>query len=314
MENIDYQKLKETMYSLDKEEYFQNPEEYIENNKKVYFDSIKKLYDENAETRAVIGFDIYKYSQYTEIPQFLIPFLLKNLLEKTVENINKYESFLFQGKFSLDKLNYIDTGDGGYVIFETPIHALTFAIHMSIALRQFNSYLLLPITRDLIKELNVRFSLTYDKVFLLNNNIYGAGIINNSRILSKDKLNRFIIDDNTNEWFLKNMNGIDMIRIVSYSYLSRIDILKKYIVPGITEDKYGVFSKHYSNGYLLYGIDICNIQKIGIIHVKKLEISIYNIYIQGVLAITSDHNNEESEPISLTLGNLNSEGLVDESS
>lgn len=47
---------------------------------------------------------------------------------------------------------------------------------------------------EVIGEINLRYSLTYDNLYFYNKNYYGPAIINCARIMSKDKLNRFLLD------------------------------------------------------------------------------------------------------------------------
>ena len=311
MKKTTMKEMTDLIYSSDRHETFGNIDAFIKDNVVAHEFKVRDYLMQVLEKKAVLGFDIYGYSQYKEVPQALIPFVMKDLLNRTVSNINRYEQFLFDGKFSLTTENYIDTGDGGFVIFDTPLHAICFSIHFSIALRQFNTYVALPLTRDIIKEIDIRFALTYDEVFFLEDNVYGTAIINNARILSKDKLNRFLFDRNSNEWFLKNLNGIEILRNISYSSLHESENFSSYLKPGLVDDEWGVFNKKFNGGILAFGISDCNTQKIGVIHAKQQEISIFNLQMQFSLSINSESDGTVFEPLVVTVGSLNSAGLVE---
>jgi len=313
MKNISMSDFKKNVLSFDKEDFFGDVDELLKVNKPLLLNSLSEEIKLNTENKAVLGFDIYQYSQFEEKAQFVIPFLLKNIIQYTIDSVNKYELFLFSGNFLLSSENYIDTGDGGFIIFDTPLHALAFSLHFNIALRQYNSYILYPVIRDIVKELNIRFSITYDKVYLFDNNIYGVGIINNARILTKDKLNRFLYDFNTNEWFLKNLSGIENVNIYGYEILHRIPCLSKYLKPGLIIDKYGIFNKKYFNGIQIFGINGTTIQKIGNIKVKNNEISIFSLFIQLIVTIVDLADATKRESFQVSIGNINTTGITEES-
>lgn len=311
MKKTTMKEMSDLIYSMDKRNSFGNPDQFIKDNATAYEFKIRDFLQNVVEHKAVIGFDVYGYSRYKEVPQALIPFLLRELIQRAVDKINKYETFLFSGAFKLTKENFIDTGDGGFVLFDTPLHAICFSIHLSIALKQFNTYVALPLSRDLVKEIDIRFALTYDDVFFLEDNVYGAAIINNARILSKDKLNRFLFDRNTNEWFLKNMNGIEIIRNLNYSGLYKNHAFSGYKEPVEPQDEWGVFSKKFRSGLLSFGMSECNTQKIGVIQAKQQEISIFSLQLQFSLSVNDESDKSIFEPLVVTVGSLNSSGLVE---
>lgn len=51
---------------------------------------------------------------------------------------------------------------------------------------------------------------------LFFSNFYGSAIINCARIISKDRLNRCLIDAETNKWFLHNTNGIETLTCLPF--------------------------------------------------------------------------------------------------
>jgi hypothetical protein len=101
---------------------------------------IKDLKDSISEVfnnRAVLGFDIYRYSQFPLLEQTLIPFLLKELYKASYQNCLLLEPFIFQNKTEIDFTeNFIDMGDGGFQIFDNPLQALLFSIYFQANLQR----------------------------------------------------------------------------------------------------------------------------------------------------------------------------------
>jgi hypothetical protein len=76
------------------------------------------------EVKAVLGLDIYKYSDYDDDKQPLIPFVFDLLLDSGFKYVKDAEKTLFADINIAN--NFISTGDGGFIIFPTPLHALVF--------------------------------------------------------------------------------------------------------------------------------------------------------------------------------------------
>jgi hypothetical protein len=241
------------------------------------------------EIKAVLGLDIYKYSDYEEDKQSLIPFVFDLLLDGGFEYIHDAEKTLFKDITTIrDK--YISTGDGGFIIFPTPLHALVFNLYFFAALHIFNSGHFCPGLSKYIGELNIRSTITYDNIFNYEDNWYGRAIIKNSRILSKDQLNRFLIDKETYNYFMKNFNGIETLSII------KNDIFKQ--IMHIKEDFHSViFDGKHNN--LLKNI---HIQKVEDTLAKNTKLNIYNLEIQ--FNATSSLNGTKVSYI-FTLGNTN---------
>jgi len=167
-----------------------------------------------AEEVTVFGFDTYKYSELPEKKQVFIPVLLgairKDAWDLTVSNFG----FLFQKYYSLetgqpDRVpNEIDTGDGGFVFFDSPVQAVCYLISISALLRLYNAHTFLPELRSHLGSVDIRYTITHGNVYTYKGKFYGSAIINNARILSRDKLNRLLVDKNVVEWFLRNLIGI----------------------------------------------------------------------------------------------------------
>jgi hypothetical protein len=252
--------------------------------------------------KAVLGIDIYQYSQYQTLPQMLIPHLFKQLYNDTISNCLEHEPFIFKNtdkKLLLD--NFIDTGDGGFQIFENPFQAITFAIYFQSNISRYNSiHVSTQNLFEIIDEITLRYSLTYDSVYSFEKNHYGPSIINCARIMSKDKLNRFLIDENTKKWFSKEFNGIENLQFLEIQEdFKNIPILNKDSDDEIIE------SIIFDNAECeIYNVDL---MKIGEIKSKLDILSIYNLRLQTLMLSPSSNYNKHA----ITLGNLNSNGLAE---
>lgn len=80
--------------------------------------------------KSVLGIDIYRYGMYKHMEQTLIPSLFKILFDKTIKLCLDNNQFVFQ-HYTKEQIEdaFISTGDGGFVIFDTPLHALLFNIN-----------------------------------------------------------------------------------------------------------------------------------------------------------------------------------------
>ncbi|MCD8425020.1 hypothetical protein LNJ40_06900 [Tenacibaculum dicentrarchi] len=254
------------------------------------------------QKKAVLGFDIYQYSQYASTEQALIPHLFKKLYATTIRNCIKNEPFFFKYKNQAEFENkFIDTGDGGFQIFDSPIESLIFSIYFQANIVRYNSgNKLLSDLYNIIGEINLRYSLTYDDVHNYKNNFYGPAIINCARIMSKDNLNRFLLDDNTISWFNSEINSLE----TCLSFEPEKDF------PTIP-----IFKSTYDNDTyksLIFGktknlIKSIDILKIGEIKSKLDILSIFSIHIQ-VMFISSG---KAFRKYRISLGNLNSSGLIE---
>lgn len=303
--------------------------------KRELIDQIKKFFKTKKEKKAVLGLDIYQYSKYKDEKQDLIPIILKELIDKAflVFKENEKESYN-RNQTVLD--DFIDTGDGGYWFFDTPLDALIFSMYINVFVHAFNSFTIYPMLREHIGIFTVRFAITYDDVYKLDGKNYGTAIINNARIMSKDKLNRLLIDENAYDWFLKEINGVENIkdfvqviqqknnRIITlknnnYKINDQIDLLKnKYensLVLGIYKDNKLKSVKEKKEDLSMEYFDvITNVicQKLDQISVKEDNFKVYNLYIQYRLTIYEDNITPEEyyeEFLSVSLGNLNANGI-----
>lgn len=280
---------------------------------KIYDNHINPLIDK----KAVLGIDIYHYSQYEENRQVLIPVVFKMLINETIQWCEDDERIIFS---NIDWTDYpfIDTGDGGFFLFDTPLQAYTFALNFYIQLKVFNTGHMYPKLHHFIGDITLRSCITYDDVYKMGENYYGAAIIHNSRILSTDKLDRFMIDENTNTWFNSTLLGIDRMKYFTLDQLfkEKVEENKKNNIENHSlyratinevERKLKTNEKE-KRPYT--GIESVHIQKIGTIQVKMNKLSIYNIETQ-ITTLVSDENNEKEKFYFVTsVGNLNPSGLT----
>jgi hypothetical protein len=257
--------------------------------------------------RSVLGIDIYRYGLYKHLEQVLIPPLFKILFEKAIRLCIENNQFVFQ-RYTKEKIekSFISTGDGGFVIFDTPLHALFFAINFEMVVRAYNSYHLFPKLRNIIGSISLRYAISYDTIFVYDNNFYGSAIINNARILDKDTLNRCLIDQPSYDWFLVNIDGLENLQVYTIENIANIyeflDYDRSYIQNGVNEIL-NIESTRYS------GIINSDILKVGQIHSKESFINVYNLHLQVTMSIFADHKEDIRRLITVSLGNLNTSGI-----
>ena len=270
-------------------------------------DKLKKYVNHSKMNRkAVLGIDIYKYSSYEQFEQILVPCMFKILFRETIEMCFKNHAFFFQ-KYTRDEIeeNFISTGDGGFVIFDNPFHALLFASNFAIALRTYNSFHLYPKLRKIVGGASLRYAITYDKLYYFDNSHYGRAIINNARILSKDTLNRCIIDQNVYDWFTLNIDGMENLQLLTIDDVTNIyDFQGSYDFQVLDENPDAFFSKSVTREH---GIINSDVLKIGEIQSKESTLSVYNIHVQ---VASKWQRTEAQRMITVSLGNLNTSYLL----
>lgn len=267
--------------------------------------SILKKLNLSIEQKAVLGIDIYRYSQYNTVEQALIPFLFKKLMNVAIENCFNHEGYIFQTLEKKElKDNYIDTGDGGFLFFDNPLQAVIFAIYFQANLKRYNSgHETTEEIREIIGNVTLRYCLTLDDIYSFNKNTYGTGIINNARILAKDKLNRFLVDANAISWFDKELNGIEnLVTFDADKDFSKIQFFDDY---NDIKDKKGRISVLFDNVTSKFiSTDVLHIGEIK----SKLDIiNIYSIHIQ--IKVTS-MGTKKFRRYTVSVGNLNSSDLI----
>ncbi|SIO29834.1 hypothetical protein [Fibrobacter sp. UWB11] len=300
--NCSYETIKSFLDRIDSRESFdfvsKEPDESEQIDFEKSLDGFLSRWED--DKKAVLGIDIFKYSQFDYKKQKLIPFVF-SLLRKEAEKCFSYAESFFSYRYVNDRIQHdlIDTGDGGFLIFDEPIDAVVFLLHFNAFLHLYNSYHLYPKLRKYVGPLTIRYAITYDLLYKINSRFYGRAIINNARIISKDKLNRLLIDDKTYEWFLLNTNGIE-----NLPYVKKTDL--KHLNQN-AQDEDRLFS------VALGDIDDGNIrnvfcQKLEKIHVKDDDFDIYNLMIQSFLTFHGETENKRI-PVVTTIGNMNCNGI-----
>jgi hypothetical protein len=240
--------------------------------------------------KAVLGIDIYQYSRFPENKQRLVPIIFDILYDAAVKWCQDHEPAFFNAQSLND---FISTGDGGFQILESPLQGLLFAAMFQTAITSYDKGTIQPCLGRLVGELTLRYTLTYDRVFKLDNEWYGPAIIRNARILSRDKLNRCLADENSVEWFRKRIGTLD-----SLSLLKRNGFRQ---VGAIDPDARGTLLFDEANAFRSV-----NVQRVGSVKVKESDIDIYNIYAQ--VAVTA--GNDKNDRWVVALGNLNAGGIT----
>ena len=257
--------------------------------------------------RSVLGIDIYRYGLYKHLEQVLIPPLFKILFDKAIRLCLENNQFVFQRYTKEDfEKSFISTGDGGFVIFDTPLHALFFAINFEMVIRAYNSYHLFPKLRNIIGSLSLRYAISFDTIFHFDDNFYGSAIINCARILDKDTLNRCLIDQQTYDWFLISIDGLENLQLLTVDDIANIYDFLDYDRALIAGGKNEILDNNPSRRS---GIINSDILKVGQIQSKESSINIYNLHLQVTMQIYSDRNVESKRMITVSLGNLNTSGI-----
>jgi len=256
---------------------------------------------------SVLGIDIYRYGLYKHLEQTMIPALFKILFDKAIRLCLENNQFVFQNytKEKIEK-SFISTGDGGFLIFENPLHSLFFAINFEMMVRAFNSYHHFPKLRKIIGSISLRYAITYDTVFHFENNYYGSAIINNARILEKDSLNRCLLDQRTYEWFLTNMDGIENLQTYTIYDIANIFEFTKYDKKFIKEGVNDIINTRLSR---YTGIINSDILRIGQFQSKETVMNIFNLHLQITTYASADDKQDTKRRITVSLGNLNTSGI-----
>ncbi|MCF8364612.1 MAG: hypothetical protein K9H16_02430 [Bacteroidales bacterium] len=274
------------------------------------FDELKAYVDyDNIPPKSVLGIDIYQYSTgYGVLEQSLIPFLFSRFMETAIEQCFVNHRYIFQ-KYNKQRIkdHFISTGDGGFFIFDTPLHSLLFAINFAIVLRVYNAFHFYPKLRRIIGSINMRYAITYDNIYKFGDNFFGRAIINCARILQRDNLNRCLFDQNVNKWFLVNIGGIENLQVITMSEISNIEeFLNGYdctILDDYPDEIFGIIEKR------TYGIINSDILKIGFIQSKSTELNIYLLHLQVALKLINDDDPDQTKVFTISLGNLNTTGI-----
>lgn len=277
------------------------PEEHLQED--VELDFIKSLPASYINEKTVLGIDIYKYSQYPETEQIYIPVIFEWLYHVATTNVLDNEKYFFS-KYAKNekafKAKFISTGDGGFQIFDDVIQALIFATYFQIALKRFvTSGGISSMEKNLHKivdSIELRYAISRDKIYSYRSNFFGPAIINNARILSKDNLNRLLLDKNSVKWLDNTINSPENLLDINKSTLMKTNHFRSY--------QENEKSKLFDTTGQIFSVDI---QKIGAITAKNTTLDIFNMRIQAKLELKVDH--QDYKVYVVTLGNLNTSGL-----
>ena len=258
--------------------------------------------------KSVLGIDIFQYSSYGEIEQTMLPFVFNTLFKATINLCLRNHKYIFQ-KYAEDLMekNFISTGDGGFLILDSPLHSLLFASNFAVILRIYNSYHFYPKLRKIVGPIKLRYAITYDKIYSFEDNYYGLAVINNSRILIKDNLTRCLIDENVYSWFEINIDGLENLQILTINDIANIYEFKSDYDPSFLDNiQDEIFEDKPSRKY---GIINSDILEIGKIKSKETVMNIYNLHLQISLNIYNNDARIQSRTITASLGNLNTTGI-----
>lgn len=278
-----------------------NPEELL-NEKSLAKEDIN-FHEAYIEEKSILGIDIYKYSEYEKGVYEYIPILFDSMFEVASNSCLQYEKFFFNGinNNQYFKDRFISTGDGGFLVLNDPFQALIFSMYFQMGINIFNSgngrFNLETNLYKIIGKIELRYSITTDSIYYYKNNYYGIGIINNSRILAKDHLNRFLIDNKTLDWFSKNINSIESLSIISIDELKGISYFSSQAIQSNSSMLFDKFNKL---------IKFVSIQKLGTLRSKNTSLDIYNLYILFQLASLPQPN---FNIYIVSLGNTNTLGI-----
>jgi hypothetical protein len=253
------------------------------------------------EKKAILGIDIYQYSRYEENKQKLIPFIFDLLIDQTIFNLNTFEKSLFES-FNFNE-NFIAAGDGGFIILPTPFHAFIFNIQFYSILHLFNTGHLYPKLSKYINGIIIRSAISYGNIYPYGKSYYGKAIITNSRILTKDRLNRFLIDKESYDFFISKFNGIESLLITKRITIERfLDITDKL--------ESNIFSETPDKNIFNWCLKNIHVQKINDLSSKNTILEAYNIEVQYLSAYRSkDIETKGRTSFVLTIGNSNLIGL-----
>lgn len=306
IKKLDYVKIRQLLDKYDTESTFEKINA-IPDSEDLYRKISEFINVKTFTKKAVLGIDIYRYGLYPHLEQTLIPTVFKILFEKAIRLCLENNQYVFQ-KYSKERFekSFISTGDGGFIILDNPLHALFFAINFEILVRTFNAYHIYPKLRNITGSISLRYAITRDTVYSFENNFYGTAIINCARILEKDTLNRCLIDQNTYDWFLINIDGIENLQVFTIHELANISDFEHYDKEIIRTGDNEIINTKVSR---YSGVINSDVSKIGQIRSKELNMNIYNLHLQVSIKAFADRARDIKRTITMSLGNLNTSGI-----
>ncbi|PKA14305.1 hypothetical protein [Leptospira haakeii] len=260
--------------------------------------------------RVVLGFDIYRYSSYEPDKQASITMLFNSLYISCINNLTKNHP-LFNSVTRDEFMQlFISTGDGGYQILHTPIHALIVLFNFHNVIVQYHTNPNLREFRNFLGSIELRYVITIEDIYRINHfsyvNHYGKGIIKNARIMSQDKLNRLLIDEEVYRWFSDNILGIENIVSLKWKDLFNIKDFENYSlaekIKGIEE--FSPISTQEDNKDRQDEFVDCIPMRLEDLKTKDSSYVVYNIYLK-----TKFYNPNKETFRYTSIGNPNSNGL-----
>jgi hypothetical protein len=287
-EGADHHAVTEILLRLEKDERLKTDGELDSAKINVIFPTVleDEFFKRREARKAVLGIDIYHYSRFPSDKQRLVPIVFDSLYDIAVKFCLKHEPAFFAANSLND---FIPTGDGGFQILDSPLQCLIFAVMFQAAITSYNDGTYRSALGRWVGELTLRYALTYDRAFQLDAEWYGAAIIRNARVLSRDSLNRFLADENSVEWFRKRISTVDSLLLLEPSNFKSV---------GGTGGVQTLLFAKAKNAFRSL-----NVQRVGSARVKESEIDIYNIYAQ--VEVTAGKANSIA-----ALGNLNAGGIT----
>lgn len=306
LKSIEHEELREVLFKHDNRVIFEKTN-VVPDETALRAELMQMMALKDVSNKSVLGLDIFQYSGYGEFEQMLIPFLFKTMLNTTMDLCIDNHPFIFQN-YTREKIekNFISTGDGGFLIFDTPLHSLLFASNYAVVLRIYNAFHFFPRLRKIIGGISTRYALTYDKIYHYDDNYYGRAIINNARILSRDSLNRCLIDEHVHRWFTVNIDGIENLQLLTIEDVSNIYDFKDYSSLPLATSSDKIFGREPNRQE---GIINSDILKVGKIKAKETDINIYNIHLQVSLGLVNNDDETQRKIVTVSLGNLNTTGI-----
>ena len=122
IKSLNFDKILDILKAEDDESVYQKTN--IVPDGELLYNALENYIDpKNMPRQSVLGIDIYRYGMFQHLEQTLIPSLFKIFFDKTIKLCLESNSFIFQ-KYSAEKIenSFISTGDGGYLIMNSPMH------------------------------------------------------------------------------------------------------------------------------------------------------------------------------------------------
>lgn len=272
---------------------------------------------EHVKRRAVLGMDIFGYTRYPDFEQMLIPPAFSIIHDLTNRKFVKNEKFLSasfpDGKFPAG--DFINTGDGGFQIFETPLHAVMYAMRFALYLKVFNTGHFYPRLRKAIKQdISTRFSIAYDDTFKFNGTFYGPGVIRAQRLMSRDKLDRCLCDGNTYDWFERHCNGLENLSSVPLEQIARAEAFKDISKASDLRTGFTLLDNGTDDGANADNrIKFSNVMRLGDVPVKGGKaLTAFSLYLQAsanLIDVKEDEDQKKRWMFTASVGSLHGAGL-----